>query len=90
MKKYFFTFGQNHYTKEGFPMKNSWVEVNAKSYNLARECFVDVFMNQQMIAPDKFAFQYEEGEKFWEESKHLYKNGCFLTLYYPNDTYQKL
>lgn len=79
MKNYYFTFGQNHWTGEGYPMKNSWVRVVAESYGKARELFVDNFSNIHMEKPDKWAFQYEEKD-FGDESKALYPNGEFKLI----------
>lgn len=64
MDNYYFTFGQNHWHKDGIPMFNSWVRVVAESHEKARELFVEQFTIPFMDAPDKFAFQYSEKE--WE------------------------
>jgi len=58
--KYYFTFGQAHYTTDGYPMMNNWVTVIANDYGEARELFIEKFTSLYMENPDKFAFQYEE------------------------------
>lgn len=76
MKNYYFTFGQNHWTVEGFPMKNSWVRVVAEDYETARSLFVANFSSLYMQTPETWAFQYGE-EKF---ESHFYKNGEFAVI----------
>jgi len=76
MKNYYFTFGQNHWTTEGFPMKNSWVRVVAEDYETARSLFVANFSSLYMQTPETWAFQYGE-EKF---ESHFYKNGEFAVI----------
>jgi hypothetical protein len=54
MKKYYFTFGQNHMNPlNGKPLKDYWVEVVAKNKRLAREKMFDEFGN-------RWANQYDE------------------------------
>lgn len=67
MQEFYFTFGSNHWTSEGFPMKNSWVRVTAVDYETAREIFVKEFTSIKMRTPMSFAFQYteEDFEKEW-------------------------
>lgn len=81
MKNYYFTFGQNHWNREGFPMKNHWVKVTADSYEAARSLFMQEFTSNYMERPDKFAFQYTE-EEF---TPHYYPGGEFLALEQQKD-----
>lgn len=73
MKKFFFTFGSNHYTSEGIPMRDFWVTVHAPGYDKARELFIDRFSSVYMDAPDKWSFQYSEKS--------------FSPEYFPNGEY---
>ena len=73
---YYFTFGQNHWNKEGYPMKNSWVRVVAGNYEEARTKFVNQFSSIEMEKPDKWEFQYEEKEF----SPHFFPNGEFCCI----------
>ncbi len=76
MKKYYFTFGQNHVHENGTPMKDYWVEVEAKDYGEARGIFVREFSAVFMDAPDKWAFQYSESQI----DKVYFPKGCYLKL----------
>ena len=60
LKNYFFTFGQNHRTHAGEPMKDYWVKVTASSYGKARELFIEEFSSRYMPQSDSWAFQYSE------------------------------
>ena len=73
MHNYFFTFGQNHYTKGGVAMRNYWVRVAAPDADTARQAFINRFTNVVMTAPDKFSFQYGESD--------------FVKGYYPGGEY---
>ncbi len=53
-EKWYFTFGQGHYTPEGYPLKDVVVEIEG-SYGEARQLLVEV-------VGDMFAFQYESKE----------------------------
>lgn len=60
MKNYYFTFGQNHWHRDGIPMKDFWVRVQAEDYITARIIFINKFSSIYMEREDKWAFQYEE------------------------------
>lgn len=76
MKNYYFTFGQNHWNSEGYPMKNSWVRVVAENYEKARELFISQFTEIYMENPNKWAFQYEEKDF----QTHFFPNGEFMLI----------
>lgn len=76
MKNYYFTFGQNHWNSEGYPMKHSWVRVEAEDYEVARSLFIANFSSIYMETPEKWAFQYE-ADKF---DNSYFKNGEFCTI----------
>lgn len=73
MNNYYFTFGQDHHTKDGYPMKDHWVRVVAQEYGRARQLFILEFSSQVMPVQDKWAFQYEESD--------------FKREYYPKGEY---
>lgn len=62
MKKFYFTFGQDHWTREGYPMKNNWVMVKAEDYNAARLIFVERFTSLYMQTDMTFSMHYDENE----------------------------
>lgn len=76
MKNYYFTFGQSHFTRNGYPMKDVWVRVVSENYNDARTKFIDNFTTHNMIRPDSWAFQYEE-ENF---NKEYFPAGEYLVI----------
>lgn len=76
MNNYYFTFGQNHWHRDGIPMSNYWVRVVAESYDKAREIFIQRFTSVYMQDPMKFAFQYEEN-KF---KPNYFPKGEFLLI----------
>ncbi len=55
MEKYFFTFGSNMYTSEGFSLARSYVVIEAESENDARE-------KMFKARGDKWSFCYTEEE----------------------------
>jgi hypothetical protein len=59
-KKYYFTFGQDHRTMDGFPMKDYHVLVRAENEEIAREIFIENFMKVRMPSWDRFATSYTE------------------------------
>lgn len=61
MKKYYFTFGQAHFTEDGTAMQHYYVTVTASNYGAAREHFCAHFALPIMGRTDKWAFQYTEG-----------------------------
>lgn len=66
MKKFYFTFGQDHVTKGGQKMRNYWVTVEAVDYYTARELFCDEFAEPEMGDPARWSFQYSEGDENWK------------------------
>jgi hypothetical protein len=79
MKNYYFTFGQDHWHKEGIPMKNFWVRVQAHSYEEARVCFIEKFSSLYMQTPSTWSFQYEE----FRFRKEYFPGGEFMLLNAP-------
>jgi len=79
MKNFYFTFGQNHWHKDGFQMHNYWVRVKSDSYENARIKFIEKFTSIYMSAKDKWAFQYDE-EEFDNDSKQFYPLGEFMLI----------
>lgn len=73
---YYFTFGQSHHTKEGTPMKDYYVRVQAESYSKARELFVELFSKKHMPTPATWAFQYPEIQM----DKSYYPKGEYTTI----------
>jgi len=59
-KNYYFTFGQDHRTMAGVPMKDYHVLVRAENEGIAREIFIEKFMKEKMPSWDKFATSYPE------------------------------
>jgi hypothetical protein len=55
-KCWWFTFGSNHFTPQGYPLDRVLVRVEADSYGEARDKLVEV-------RNDKWAFQYDDPEK---------------------------
>jgi len=76
MMNYYFTFGGDHWHKEGIPMKNFWVRVIAGSYESARETFINKFSSIYMQTPSTWSFQYEE----FRFRKELFPGGEFMLL----------
>lgn len=74
MKNYYFTFGQDHHTIDGYPMKDYWVRVAADDASKARLLFISEFSSITMPATDKWAFQYDEKD--------------FNKEYFPKGEYQ--
>ncbi|AUR92203.1 hypothetical protein NVP1170O_090 [Vibrio phage 1.170.O._10N.261.52.C3] len=56
MKDYYFTYGSNHTTDEGFSLGNFYTKVPAESYGEARE-------RMFLARGDKGAFQYLSAEE---------------------------
>lgn len=73
MNSYYFTFGQNHTLKDGFPMKDYYVEVKANSFFRARDVFMAEFAVEHLPAADKWAFQYDDAD--------------FKSMYFPKGRY---
>ena len=62
MKNYYFTFGQEHCTIDGYKMRDHWVRVAAADALKARLLFISEFSSIIMPAADKWSFQYDEKE----------------------------
>jgi len=76
MKKYYFTFGGNHYTTDGTCMRDYYVVVSAPDYGTARNHFCQHFALPMMGNASKWSFQYEEKDfKF-----HFFPAGEFEHL----------
>ena len=58
--KIYFTFGQAHKTKEGYPMKDYWVKVIGENYDECKELFIEQFMNVYMDDKNKYGNTYQE------------------------------
>lgn len=76
MKKFFFTFGQGHFTEDGIPMKDYFVTVNAPDEISARIYFSNYFAGPIMGRKDKWAFCYEQSR--------------FTEAYFPKGEYENL
>lgn len=76
MKKFYFTFGQNHYSVKGEHMAPYWVTVSAPSYGDARNHFCYFFAKEHMGSSSKWAFQYTEED--------------FSPKYFPGGEYEHL
>lgn len=74
MNNYYFTFGQDHCTIDGYKMKDHWVRVAAEDFMIARLLFISEFSSVVMPASDKWSFQYDEKE--------------FKKEYFPKGEYQ--
>lgn len=81
MKKYYFTFGQSHFSLRGEAMKDYYVTVTASNHGRAREHFCTHFALPIMGRADKWAFQYEEDHPMGE----YWPNGEYDHLYAPNN-----
>lgn len=60
MDNYYFTFGYNHTTKDGYPLEDHWVRVVADSYDTARELFITSFAIPYLLRPTAWSMQYEQ------------------------------
>ena len=76
METYYFTFGQNHWHRDGIPLKDYWVRVVAEDYGKARMLFIERFSSIYMEAPDKWSMQYKEKD--------------FKSSYFPNGEFTKI
>lgn len=79
-KMFYFTFGQDHVTKDGFNMSGSWVNVIADDSSIARKLFVEQFTSIYMQAPNKFAFQYEQKDIDFTKWAYYYPNGQYFLI----------
>jgi hypothetical protein len=69
METYYFTFGQQHiHPKTGEPLRDYWIEIVAKSEDVARDLMVEMFDR-------KWSHQYHEKE-FMRVVRHFPK-GCY-------------
>ena len=59
-KNYYFTFGQDHKTVDGVPMKDYHVLVRAENEGVAREIFIEKFTKIRMPKWDMFFTGYSE------------------------------
>ena len=75
-KNFYFTFGQEHKTVDGVPMKDYHVLVRAENGEIAREIFIEKFTKVRMPSWDMFFTGYSE--------KH------FDPRFFPNGEYAKL
>lgn len=66
MKRFYFTFGQDHKQIDGTPMRNHWVTVEGEDYEHARRLFVEKFAVPFMGDAAKWSFQYQEGSENWK------------------------
>ena len=69
MKKYYFTFGPQHFTKEGLNLEDYYVTVEAFNGQQARSLFLNHFMRKEMNSLSDFSYQYDE-EDFREIQEH--------------------
>jgi hypothetical protein len=60
MQNYYFTFGQEHCTKDGYPLKDHWVRVLANNYWRARDIFIEEFTSVFLPEKDKWSMEYTE------------------------------
>ena len=76
MINYYFTFGQNHWNSEGFPMKNVWVKVSVSREVLQEsepdqdgyvKCEIDSnhFMRARLLFINSFSSIYMEKPDKW-------------------------
>lgn len=56
MKDYYFTYGSNHITEDGFSLGNFYTKIPAESYGEARE-------KMFLARGDVWAFQYPSAEE---------------------------
>lgn len=93
MKDYYFTFGQDHWNKEGFPMKNSWVRVTVSEGQITTEslpdkdgiveCKVidkDLYMAARRIFINRFSSIWMEAQDKWA---FQYEKKDFHPNYFP-------
>lgn len=76
MNKFYFTFGQSHFTEDGVPMNDYYVTVNATDEISARIHFSNHFALPIMGRKDKWAF--------------CYTDSSFNKVYFPNGEYDNL
>lgn len=72
MREYYFTFGTAHRTIDGYPLREYWVRVIAKSAKEARRSFMD-WCELTTGKHDGWASQYSEDE--------------FESVYFPRGEY---
>ena len=72
-KNYYFTFGQDHRTMDGVPMKDYHVLVRAENEGVSREIFIEKFTKVKMPSWDMFFTGYSEKEfepKFFPKGEY--------------------
>jgi hypothetical protein len=75
--KVYFTFGQTHYTKEGYQMKDHWVKVVGKDYDDCKKIFTEQFIKDYMDDERLYGTTYQE-ESF--DPKYFPKGEFMLIL----------
>lgn len=78
MKKFYFTFGINHFTNDGQSLQNEFIIVESLDWDKARSIFIREFSSKELPTPSSWSWQYTE-EEF---PKHYYPTGIpYLILY---------
>ena len=79
--KVYFTFGQSHKTKEGYPMKDYWVKVIGDNQDECKELFIEQFRNVYMDDKNKYGNTYTDEEfnsKYFD--REFFPKGEFMLI----------
>ncbi len=82
LDSYFFTFGINVRTNNGFNLYRSYIEVLSTDPISATEVFINEFAVKYLQEPYKWEKRYDS-IKFTRQTKERYTKGCYLKIVDP-------
>lgn len=84
MNRYYFTFGSNHFTKEGISMRNCYVQVNSTDIVSAEVRFKE-WVKNNMASENAWSWVYTEEE--FNESRKYHPGGIYTILNVDGDDF---